>query len=63
MLAAQVLARIKDQLGLVLPLRSLFEQPALGDLAAELARLQGGDTDDDWSDMDAFLGSLEGVEA
>ncbi|MGG7600164.1 amino acid adenylation domain-containing protein [Pseudomonas sp. WC1] len=63
LLAAQVLARIKDQLGLVLPLRSLFEQPALGDLAAELARLQGGDTDDDWSDMDAFLGSLEGVEA
>ncbi|PAV70840.1 hypothetical protein WR25_07009 [Diploscapter pachys] len=51
LLAAQVLARIKDQLGLVLPLRSLFEQPALGDLAAELARLQGGDTDDDCGNM------------
>jgi acyl carrier protein len=62
LLAAQVIARIKSQLGVVLPLRSLFETPLLGDLALELAALAGGASDNDWSDMDQFMSSLEGVE-
>ncbi|WP_412462119.1 amino acid adenylation domain-containing protein [Pseudomonas sp. SC11] len=64
LLAAQVLARIKDRLGQVVALRSLFERPTLGELAAELTQqAAGGVGADDWSEMDAFLGSLEGVEA
>jgi hypothetical protein len=43
-------------------LRSLFETPLLGDLALELAALAGGASDNDWSDMDQFMSSLEGVE-
>jgi amino acid adenylation domain-containing protein len=62
LLAAQVIARIKSQLGVVLPLRSLFETPLLGELALELAALAGGASDNDWSDMDQFMSSLEGVE-
>ncbi|MBJ9973811.1 amino acid adenylation domain-containing protein [Pseudomonas sp. S75] len=64
LLAAQVLARVKDRLGVVLALRSLFELPTLGELAAEVERLAQGEAGaDDWSDMDAFMGSLEGVQA
>ena len=62
LLAAQVIARIKTQLGVVLPLRSLFEKPLLTDLAALLAQQAGGATDDDWSDMDQFMNALEGEE-
>ncbi|POA43474.1 non-ribosomal peptide synthetase [Pseudomonas sp. MPR-ANC1] len=62
LLAAQVIARIKTQLGVVLPLRSLFEKPVLADLAAVLAQLADGATNDDWSDMDQFMNALEGEE-
>ncbi|MEB0048644.1 MULTISPECIES: amino acid adenylation domain-containing protein [unclassified Pseudomonas] len=62
LLAAQVIARIKNQLGVSLPLRSLFEKPLLGDLALELAQLIGGAASNDWSDMDQFMSSLEGVD-
>ncbi|WP_460090305.1 amino acid adenylation domain-containing protein [Pseudomonas sp. S2_E02] len=62
LLAAQVIARIKTQLGVVLPLRSLFEKPLLTELAAVLAQLADGATNDDWSDMDQFMNALEGEE-
>ncbi|QXI13879.1 non-ribosomal peptide synthetase [Pseudomonas zeae] len=62
LLAAQVIARVKSQQGVVLPLRSLFEKPLLIDLAAVLAQLADGATNDDWSDMDQFINALEGEE-
>ncbi|BBP69935.1 pyoverdine sidechain peptide synthetase [Pseudomonas sp. Seg1] len=62
LLAAQVIARVKNLQGVVLPLRSLFEKPVLADLAAMLAQLADGATNDDWSDMDQFMNALEGEE-
>ncbi|WP_426234753.1 amino acid adenylation domain-containing protein [Pseudomonas sp. TWP3-2] len=62
LLAAQVIGRIKVQLGVVLPLRNLFEKPLLGDLAEAVAQLAEHATDDDWSDMDLFMNALEGEE-
>nr|WP_315445799.1 amino acid adenylation domain-containing protein [uncultured Pseudomonas sp.] len=62
LLAAQVIARVKNLQGVVLPLRSLFEKPVLADLAAVLAQLADGATNDDWSDMDQFMNALEGEE-
>ncbi|KPC19147.1 Pyoverdine sidechain peptide synthetase I [Pseudomonas syringae pv. maculicola str. M6] len=59
LLAAQVIARIKTRLGVSLPLRVLFEKPLLGELAAEVALLTDNATDNDWSDMDQFMDSLE----
>lgn len=57
-----MIARVKSQQGVVLPLRSLFEKPLLIDLAAVLAQLADGATNDDWSDMDQFMSALEGEE-
>ncbi|RMN84171.1 Amino acid adenylation [Pseudomonas syringae pv. papulans] len=59
LLAAQVIARIKTQLGISLPLRTLFEKPLLSELAVEVAALTDNSTDNDWSDMDQFMDSLE----
>ncbi len=59
LLAAQVIARIKTQLGVSLPLRTLFEKPLLSELAVEVAALTDNSTDNDWSDMDQFMDSLE----
>ncbi len=59
LLAAQVIARIKTRLGVSLPLRVLFEKPLLGELAAEVALLTDNTTDNDWSNMDQFMDSLE----
>ncbi|RMQ48823.1 Pyoverdine sidechain peptide synthetase I, epsilon-Lys module [Pseudomonas cichorii] len=59
LLAAQVIARIKTQLGVSLPLRVLFEKPVLSDLAEEVALLTDNTADNDWSDMDQFMDSLE----
>ncbi len=59
LLAAQVIARIKTRLGISLPLRTLFEKPLLSDLAFEVAALTDNTTDNDWSDMDQFMDSLE----
>ncbi|WP_259641433.1 amino acid adenylation domain-containing protein, partial [Pseudomonas savastanoi] len=59
LLAAQVIARIKTRLGISLPLRTLFEKPLLSDLAVEVAALTDNTTDNDWSDMDQFMDSLE----
>ena len=61
LLAAQVIARIKSQLGVALPLRSLFETPLLGELALALEALAGAG-DNDWSDLDLFMNSLQGVD-
>uniref|UniRef100_UPI0013D19BBC phosphopantetheine-binding protein n=1 Tax=Pseudomonas viridiflava TaxID=33069 RepID=UPI0013D19BBC len=63
LLAAQVIARIKTQLGVSLPLRVLFEKPVLGDLSAEVALLTANTPENDWSDMDQFMDSLEEFEA
>ncbi|MHA6193811.1 amino acid adenylation domain-containing protein [Pseudomonas wadenswilerensis] len=63
LLAAQMVARIKKHLGISLPLRTLFEQPLLGQLAAAVAALTSTTTDDDWDDMDQFMDSLEETEA
>ncbi|WAF83506.1 amino acid adenylation domain-containing protein [Metapseudomonas otitidis] len=60
LLAAQVIARIKSELGIALPMRSLFERPHLAALAEELEAL-GGTADEDWADMEAFMNSLEEV--
>ncbi|MQG96448.1 non-ribosomal peptide synthetase [Pseudomonas sp. MN1F] len=60
LLAAQVIARIKSELGVALPMGSLFERPHLAALAEELAAL-GGTADEDWADMEAFMNSLEEV--
>jgi acyl carrier protein len=60
LLAAQVIARIKSELGVALPMRSLFERPHLAALAEELEAL-GGTGDEDWADMEAFMNSLEEV--
>ncbi|MEK1939609.1 MAG: amino acid adenylation domain-containing protein [Pseudomonas sp.] len=60
LLAAQVVARIKRELGLSLPLRSLFERPLLADLAAELASQQSHGAAD-WDEMEAFINELEEV--
>ncbi|MBV4542935.1 non-ribosomal peptide synthetase [Pseudomonas vlassakiae] len=60
LLAAQVIARIKSELGVALPMRSLFERPHLAALAEELEAL-GGTADEDWADMEAFMNSLEEV--
>ncbi|MEE1936596.1 amino acid adenylation domain-containing protein [Pseudomonas sp. 148P] len=63
LLAAQMVARIKKHLGVSLPLRTLFEQPLLSQLAAAVAALSTTTTDDDWDDMDQFMDSLEETEA
>ncbi|RMV96969.1 Pyoverdine sidechain peptide synthetase I, epsilon-Lys module [Pseudomonas amygdali pv. tabaci] len=42
-----------------MPLRTLFEKPLLSDLAFEVAALTDNTTDNDWSDMDQFMDSLE----
>lgn len=42
LLATQVVARIGQQLGLTLPLRTLFEKPTIGELATALAAMQPG---------------------
>ncbi|WP_248796632.1 amino acid adenylation domain-containing protein [Pseudomonas sp. MWU13-2105] len=63
LLAAQVSARIKARLAVSLPLRSLFEHPVLGDLAAEVASLAEGVGENDWDDMEQFMSSLEEVGA
>ncbi|WP_079229192.1 non-ribosomal peptide synthetase [Pseudomonas putida] len=60
LLAAQVIARIKSELSVALPMRSLFERPHLAALAEELQAL-GGTADEDWADMEAFMNSLEEV--
>ncbi|WP_060480500.1 non-ribosomal peptide synthetase [Pseudomonas monteilii] len=60
LLAAQVIARIKSELGVALPMRSLFERPHLAALAQELKAL-GGTADEDWAEMEAFINSLEEV--
>jgi hypothetical protein len=61
-LAAQVIARVKEQMGVVLPLRSLFEKPLLADLAEVLAQLAEASGDDDWSDLDQFMNALQGEQ-
>ena len=63
LLAAQMIARIKKQLGISLPLRTLFEKPLLSELVAEVAALTTTTTDDDWDDMDQFMDSLEELGA
>ena len=63
LLAAQMVARIKKHLGVSLPLRTLFEQPLLSQLAAAVAALNTTTSDDDWDDMDQFMDSLEETEA
>ena len=63
LLAAQMIARIKKQLGASLPLRTLFEKPLLSELAAEVAALTTTTTEDDWDDMDQFMDSLEELGA
>jgi len=63
LLAAQVIARIKTRLAVSLPLRSLFENPLLGDLAIEVASLAEGVGENDWGDMEQFMSSLEEVGA
>ena len=63
LLAAQMIARIKKQLGASLPLRTLFEKPLLSALAAEVAALTTTTTEDDWDDMDQFMDSLEELGA
>ena len=60
LLAAQVVARIKRELGLALPMRSLFERPHLAALAEELAA-QHSHSAQDWDEMEAFMNSLEEV--
>ncbi len=60
LLAAQVIARIKSELGIALPMRSVFERPHLAALAAELQALDAT-ADEDWADMEAYLNSLEEV--
>jgi amino acid adenylation domain-containing protein len=47
LLATQLVARVRQALGVEMPLRTLFQQPALGDLAAAIAELQaeGGATE------------------
>jgi amino acid adenylation domain-containing protein len=60
LLAAQVVARIKRELGLAVALRSLFECPVLADLAAELASLDSHGSED-WDEMEAFMNALEEV--
>ncbi|SEG92239.1 AMP-binding enzyme C-terminal domain-containing protein, partial [Nonomuraea solani] len=40
LLATQLMARVREQLGVEVPLRSLFEHPVLRDLAAVLAQAQ-----------------------
>ncbi|HEU5383697.1 MAG TPA: amino acid adenylation domain-containing protein [Ktedonobacteraceae bacterium] len=42
LLATQVIARIQSVFAVDLPLRSLFEQPVVAELAREIARLQDG---------------------
>jgi len=63
LLAAQVIARIKARLAVSLPLRSLFENPLLADLAVEVASLAEGVGENDWGDMEQFMSSLEEVGA
>ncbi|MDR0278079.1 MAG: amino acid adenylation domain-containing protein [Paucimonas sp.] len=63
LLAAQMVARIKKHLGVSLPLRTLFEQPLLGQLAVAVAALSTTTKEDDWDDMDQFMDSLEETEA
>ncbi len=47
--AAQVVARVRDAFGVELPLRALFEAPVLADLAARIEREEGSRTDS-WTD-------------
>ncbi|ASS75246.1 hypothetical protein CIG75_09795 [Tumebacillus algifaecis] len=41
LLAAQVVARLNEAFGISIPLRTLFEAPAVADLAARIGELQG----------------------
>lgn len=59
LLATQVISRIQDAFGISLPLRSIFEQQTITDLAATIVQNMAEDIDDD--EMERILAELEAV--
>ncbi|WP_172666620.1 non-ribosomal peptide synthetase [Actinoplanes missouriensis] len=62
LLATQVMARVREQFSVALPLRVLFEQPGLRELAAAVARAQLDQaSSDDLADFEDLLAEIENM--
>jgi amino acid adenylation domain-containing protein len=63
LLATQVIARVRSDIGVELPLHSIFISPTVSELAHQVVSLRGGDAEDDIGELLAELESLSDEEA
>ncbi len=61
LLATRLVSRVRDEFGVEIPLREVFDAPTVAQLAGEITRRLGAD--DDSSSIEAIMAELEGLSA